>query len=127
MKTDGWINRWMGGRLKPGLEESVSLDNTACTCKNWSCYKHFRQYIDAKVFEDICVPTNQQEIVVTVYSLNTAPEKIKTFFGVFLYMACHAYLRIKMYWAAETWVPIFTETMKRECFFKTCNSLKDMI
>lgn len=69
-------------------------------------------------FEKISMFTNMKHAKITAKSLGTTTNKIAKFLGISMLIEIHALPRITMYWKTITRVPIMTNNMGKNRYFK---------
>ena len=85
------------------------------------------EYLDRDLFELLSVSTNVTSVAKTGKNINTSPEEIQTFIGACLFMSCVCYPRVRIFWQKGFAIPVLTDSMTRDRFFKIRSSLKAVI
>lgn len=85
---------------------------------------YLKKYISDKFFEDIALFTNMREVADKGRSLETSEYEMRTFFGASMLIGIYGLPRIRMYWARNTRVPIISDNISRNRYFKLRSRLK---
>ena len=84
---------------------------------------YFSQYFNDDFFQMVADNTRIHFHQVNNLLLNTTLEEIRSFVGITLLMSTLGYPRIRMYWSDNFKIPLITNTMTRNRFFKIRNFL----
>ncbi|KAH1001415.1 hypothetical protein HUJ04_005441 [Dendroctonus ponderosae] len=86
--------------------------------------EYFEKYISNDFFASVSTLTNMREVSVTGHSLETSATEIKKLFGCTMLIGIYALPRLRMFWAQNTRVPIVSDNITRNRFFKLRSRLK---
>lgn len=93
----------------------------------WKEMDYMRQYIDRALFILMSACTNVTSVAVHGRNLKTSAAEIEQFIGFCLFMSCVGYPRIRLFWKKGFAIPLLSETMTRDRFFRIRSSLKAVI
>ncbi|KAM7291292.1 piggyBac transposable element-derived protein 3 [Ixodes scapularis] len=85
--------------------------------------EYFSRYFPEPLFEEMARCTNIYVLETTGAILATTPEEIKTFLGMLMIMGTLKFPRIRMYWQTATQIPVVSEAMSVNRFFKLRSAL----
>ncbi|KAG5870791.1 hypothetical protein JTB14_009949 [Gonioctena quinquepunctata] len=85
---------------------------------------YLNEYISDKFFEDVALFTNMRVVADKGRSLETSEYEMRTFFGASMLIEIYGPPRIRMYWARNTRVPIFSDNISRNQYFQLRSRLK---
>lgn len=103
-----------------------NFDNVDSRC-DWEPANYVSEYLDRDLFKLLSVSTNVTSVAKTGKNINTSPEEIQTFIGACLFMSCVCYPRVRMFWQKGLAIPVLTDSMTRDRFFKIRSSLKAVV
>ena len=94
---------------------------------DWKPTVYVQMYLDKQLFSHISHCTNVTSVAVNGKSLNTTAAEIERFIGACVFVSCVSYPRVRMFWQRGLSVPVLSEAISRDRFFRIRNSLKSVI
>lgn len=118
---------WKRSAFTPDLVQFEAQDERQENRENWQALDYVEQYIDTELMELIADCTNAMSLATTGTSLNTSADEIYHFFGASIFMSCVPYPQVRMFWSNFLRIPVISDQMTRDRFFKLRQHLKVVI
>lgn len=113
--------------FSPAVTNFIDSPDDVDTRAEWKPIDYVQMYLDKQLFSHISQCTNVTSVAVKGKSLNTTPAEIERFVGACLFMSCVSYPRVRMFWQRGLSVPVLSEAISRDRFFRIRYSLKSVI
>lgn len=118
---------WKRSAFTPDLVQFEAQDEMRNNRENWQALDYVEQYIDTELMKLIADCTNAMSLATTGTSLNTSADEIFHFFGASIFMSCVPYPQVRMFWSNFLRIPVISDQMTRDRFFKLRQHLKVVI